>query len=94
MIRYPFRAGVLFSFALLLFAAGNAHAQSDATDLSTKLVSARRLADGCVLLDGNWRYRLGDNPSWSLPTFDDSGWQTIDTTKPAPSDLVKRAQAL
>src|SRR4051812_29137565 len=95
MIRYPFRAGVLLSFALTVFAAANAHAQSsDAADLSTQLISARRLAENGVRLDGNWRYRLGDNPSWSLPTFDDHDWQTLDPTRPPPEELVKRARAL
>ena len=94
MIRYPHRAGVLFCFALTFLAVPAARAQSGATDLSTQIISARRLNDGGVPLDGLWHYRIGDSPSWSLPTYDDSSWRMIDVTKPPSQQLIDQAHAL
>ncbi|MGC2163110.1 MAG: SpoIIE family protein phosphatase [Silvibacterium sp.] len=31
-------------------------------------------------LDGPWQFHLGDDPGWASPSFDDSVWQTIDTS--------------
>ncbi len=30
-----------------------------------------------VILDGKWKFKVGDNPSWSSPDFDDSSWDEI-----------------
>jgi signal transduction histidine kinase len=32
--------------------------------------------------------RVGDNPSWSLPGFDDSRWAAVDPNKPLPDSLI------
>lgn len=32
---------------------------------------------GIVQLDGPWRFQMGDDPKWSDPAFDDSGWPTV-----------------
>lgn len=32
---------------------------------------------GIVTIDGAWRFRLGDDPRWADPSFDDSSWQPI-----------------
>jgi len=34
-----------------------------------------------IRLGPNWLFAPGDNPAWASPTFDDSGWQTISTSK-------------
>jgi len=33
-------------------------------------------------LDGLWRFHPGDNPLWSAPSFDDSGWPLLRSDKP------------
>lgn len=38
------------------------------------------------LLDGPWRFHIGDDPGWASAGFDDSGWETIDLTAPASSN--------
>jgi len=37
------------------------------------------------LLDGAWRFHIGDDPRWADPTSDDSGWETMDLSAPAAS---------
>lgn len=37
------------------------------------------------LLDGVWRFHIGDDPSWANPDADDSAWETIDLSAPASS---------
>ena len=32
---------------------------------------------GAVHLDGDWQFHLGDDPDWALPSYDDSGWESI-----------------
>jgi serine phosphatase RsbU (regulator of sigma subunit) len=34
-----------------------------------------------VLLDKNWKFKIGDNPEWAKADFDDSDWESIDPTK-------------
>lgn len=41
------------------------------------------LGDSVVPLNGPWRFHVGDDPRWSLPTYDDHAWETVDLT-PAP----------
>ncbi len=31
-----------------------------------------------VTLTGPWKFRIGDDPRWAEPGFDDSGWETVD----------------
>jgi len=38
------------------------------------------LRAAATLLDGAWRFQAGDDPRWADPSFDDSGWETIDLT--------------
>lgn len=40
----------------------------------------RPLRAAATLLDGSWRFHLGDDPSWASPDTDDSGWETVDMT--------------
>ena len=30
------------------------------------------------MLDSGWRFRVGDNPAWADPAFDDSAWDKVD----------------
>ncbi|MBN8713975.1 MAG: glycoside hydrolase family 2 [Xanthomonadales bacterium] len=34
-------------------------------------------------MNGPWKFRLGDDPRWASPQWDDRGWETVDLT-PAP----------
>jgi hypothetical protein len=38
------------------------------------------LRAAATLLDGAWRFHLGDDPRWADATTDDSGWETLDMT--------------
>jgi Stage II sporulation protein E (SpoIIE)/7TM diverse intracellular signalling len=35
-----------------------------------------------VTLDGPWRFQIGDDPRWSVPSFDDSNWTAVFLSKP------------
>ncbi|HTZ59434.1 MAG TPA: SpoIIE family protein phosphatase [Acidobacteriaceae bacterium] len=37
---------------------------------------------GSVPLDKDWRFHLGDNPTWADPTLDDSNWESIKIDEP------------
>jgi hypothetical protein len=37
------------------------------------------------LLDGQWRFRLGDDPRWVGANLDDTTWEELDLTAPATS---------
>lgn len=38
------------------------------------------------LLDGAWRFHIGDNPRWADADADDSAWETVDLSAPASSN--------
>ncbi len=38
------------------------------------------------LLDGEWRFRVGDDPHWADADLDDSGWETMNLSAPASSN--------
>src|SRR5512133_301706 len=38
------------------------------------------LRAAATLLDGSWRFHIGDDPHWAEATTDDSGWETVDMT--------------
>src|ERR1051325_4189102 len=38
------------------------------------------------LLDGVWRFHIGDDPRWANADVDDSGWETMDLSAPASSN--------
>ena len=37
------------------------------------------IGQGVVPIDGSWQFHLGDDMRWAKPSFDDSGWNTIQT---------------
>jgi len=41
-----------------------------------------RLGPAALPLTGPWRFRLGDDPRWALPGFDDRQWEQVDLTAP------------
>lgn len=43
------------------------------------------LRAAATLLDGAWRFHVGDNPHWADTEFDDGDWETIDMTAPPGS---------
>ncbi|MGQ0562359.1 MAG: response regulator [Gemmatimonadota bacterium] len=70
-------------------------AQTAHRDLaSDRLISARRVAAEGVALDGVWKFHLGDNPSWSLPTYDDSHWTTLAPSEPLPDSIREAVRKL
>jgi hypothetical protein len=38
------------------------------------------LRAGAILLDGSWRFHIGDDPHWADADADDDGWETVDMT--------------
>src|SRR3954464_14124905 len=43
------------------------------------------LRAAATLLDGAWRFHIGDDPHWADADTDDNGWETIDLTAPPGS---------
>lgn len=43
------------------------------------------LRAAAILLDGPWRFRLGDDLRWASPSADDRAWETVDLTATAGS---------
>jgi hypothetical protein len=37
---------------------------------------------GTMRIDNAWRFRMGDDPAWANPTFDDSSWDKINLNAP------------
>lgn len=69
------RAVLTASFVLFAACAGAVAAQTRAVvvDLTRALVT----------LNGPWMFRVGDDPEWARPGFDDSGWEPVDLSAPA-----------
>jgi hypothetical protein len=40
------------------------------------------LGKGLAPLDGPWQFRVGDNPAWADPAFDDQAWEQVTVDKP------------
>src|SRR5262245_19058488 len=38
------------------------------------------LRAGATLINGAWRFHVGDDPRWADANTDDSGWETLDMT--------------
>ena len=41
------------------------------------------LGEAMVRLSGPWRFKVGDDPRWADPAFDDCAWETADLAAPA-----------
>ena len=66
----------LIGIALGIFAMQPASAPAQTSDTVT-------LSHAQAPLNGPWAFRLGNDPRWAAPQFDDRGWERVDLT-PAP----------
>jgi hypothetical protein len=41
------------------------------------------LGQSVIALTGPWKFRVGDDPHWAQPTYDDSKWESMDLTPKA-----------
>lgn len=48
--------------------------------------------DHTVLLDKGWKYKMGDNPVYALPKYNDQGWKPINATLDVHDSLPKDAK--
>jgi hypothetical protein len=64
----------LFTIAFLLLPVGSATAQNTAP-----VFFAEGLGRAMVAIDGEWKFRPGDDLTWAAPGFDDSSWKPIKT---------------
>lgn len=62
---------VIVGLALALFGVQPAKADLDVT-----------LARAEAPLNGPWAFRLGNDPQWAVPQFNDSSWERVDLTPP------------
>jgi hypothetical protein len=66
---------------LLFFAAACSQlAEGQASNTDPRNFDASQFGD-FVPLSPNWLFAAGDNPAWTSPAFDDSGWKIISTDK-------------
>jgi hypothetical protein len=49
---------------------------------TTPVLAVEGLGQGAVFLDGPWQFHTGDNPEWASPSFDDSGWESMQVNGP------------
>jgi hypothetical protein len=64
--------------AIALWLAPLAIAQRSAISREPPALSVVGLGKATVSLDGLWQFRVGDDPEWASPEFDDSTWQPIE----------------
>jgi two-component system NtrC family sensor kinase len=57
-------------------------ASATAVSVDSAGVLVRRLPRNGLLLSEGWKYRLGDDPNWARPDFDDSNWDTLHPARP------------
>jgi two-component system NtrC family sensor kinase len=65
-----------------LWLLGQAASATAAVSIDSAGVLVRRLLPRGLLLSEGWKYRLGDDPNWAQPDFDDSGWDTLHPARP------------
>ncbi len=79
MIRRILPGKLLLTLVFVVF--GSLSVRAAATPSPAPL-NIEGLGKGTAALDGDWQFRLGDNPDWASPTLDDSGWERIGVDKP------------
>ncbi|WP_133272984.1 hypothetical protein [Hymenobacter radiodurans] len=72
---------LLVACGLLFLSAAAAPLPADTAVLRVNSLSPKGSQSG-LLLENGWRYRVGDNPQWARPDFDDSAWDTINPARP------------
>lgn len=82
-----FRAGLLIAILLPVMSAAQTAATSTPASSAPPAVPGAsveevRLGDSVSPLVGPWKFRTGDDPTWSQPGFDDSSWPEMDMTPP------------
>ena len=59
----------------------SAHAQSSSPAAALPAPSALvTRGQSVVTLDGEWKFRIGDDIDWAAPSYDDSSWENMDLT--------------
>jgi signal transduction histidine kinase/CheY-like chemotaxis protein len=97
MLRFDRSSLVITGLAMAtLVLPGRGVAQTTARDLQLdRLVSARYVqTEKGVPLTGDWRMQIGDNASWSLPSYADGDWPTLDPGKPLPDSIKARIREM
>ncbi len=74
------RQGRFRALALALLAA--AAVRAGAATAPQNGAASVRLDGGTATLGGPWAFHLGDDPAWSAPGYDDSGWEKISPDEP------------
>jgi hypothetical protein len=59
-----------------------AEGQTGSTGAAASSVVPVKLGESSTELTGPWKFHTGDDMAWAQPDFDDSGWKSIDLTKP------------
>jgi signal transduction histidine kinase/DNA-binding response OmpR family regulator len=49
---------------------------------------------GAFRVDGEWKFRLGDDPSWASPRLDDAAWATLDPGAWPTDSILAAVRAL
>ena len=55
--------------------------------LDADTVEARAASAAALPITGTWRFRLGDDPSWSSRVLDDGGWGTLAPAEAVPDSV-------
>ncbi len=76
-----FRCNLIVALLLAAMASGLAAQTTPASSASSAPFVLEGLGKGLIALDGPWQFRVGDNPAWAAPGFDDSHWQQLSTDK-------------
>jgi hypothetical protein len=66
----------------LLFFALSVTALYAAQPIAGSSLVVEGLGKGTVALDGQWQFRVGDDPAWSSPTLDDTDWERLLVDRP------------
>lgn len=67
--------------AFIFFLAASVFGQSPQRK-PVPVLTIQNMGPGTVELNGPWQFRLGDDPRWASPSFDDSAWEHISAASP------------
>jgi diguanylate cyclase len=87
---FPCRTlGIFLTLIVGLSAVAHAAQPSAATDPAQYTLVLNDMGKGLAPLDGHWQFHLGDDPAWSNPAYDDSGWEQLTADKPWSLQLMQ-----